>query len=106
MQFLDFFVTSNNEVYVCSNKKLVMFIRDLNPSNIVFSRRVMTNQLLQKRYNKCLLELEDQLKYVSNVALIINRSEDVFNNSIYAMIDIINTKQWIFDIIHFIYRSK
>lgn len=101
MRFLDFLVSSNSAFNVCSNKELDLFIRGLNPSYVIPSRRVVSDRLLQKRYSECLLELGDQLKDVNDVTLTMDGWEDVSNNSIYAVIAITSTKQWILDIVHF-----
>lgn len=97
MGLLDFLISSKSAFNARFNKKLEVFIRGLNPSYIIPSRRVFIDQLLQKKYSECLLELGDQLKNISDVTLTMDGWKDVLNNLIYVMTTITSTKQWILD---------
>lgn len=100
LRFLDFLIYSNSAFNVCSNKEFGLIISGLNSNYIVSLRKLVSDQLLQKRYSECLLELRDQLKYVSNMTLMMDRCENVLNNSIYVVIAITSSKHWILDILH------
>lgn len=78
-----------------------MFIREINPSYTLPSKRVVSYRPLQKRYTKYLLELGEQLKNVCDMTITLNEREYIFNYLIYAVMDITSVKQWILDFVHF-----
>lgn len=52
LRFVDFLVTSNSSFNVCCNKELGIFMRGINPSYTLPSRRLVLDRLLQKRYSE------------------------------------------------------